>query len=281
MIKENIMEQVPFVKMHGLGNDFVIIDSRISDPKLTSMAIKNICHRHFGVGCDQLIILKDSKKADLAIDFYNSDASLSKACGNGTRCCAALLLSEMQATECRIETQAGIIECWINDNGLISVNMGKPKHSWQDIPLSHDMPTDNLPLNIEGLANPSSLSMGNPHTVFIVEDIEAIDIETIGKHVENHEFFPERSNVEFVQIIDRKNIRLRVWERGAGITLACGSGTCAALAALVQKNLTHKAITAELDGGKLHVEMDPDGHVILTGPIAVSFGGTLSESLWV
>ncbi len=274
------MEPIAFVKMHGLGNDFVIIDSRIHEPQLTPIAIQNICDRHRGVGCDQLVILKPSDRADLKLTFYYSDGSQSGACGNGTRCCVALLLSEMEAEECVIETASGLLSCWVGDNGLIHVDMGKPQLSWQDIPLSCDIPTDALPLNIEGLNNPSSLSMGNPHTVFIVDDVDVIDIETIGTQVEHHAFFPERTNVEFVQSIDKQNIRIRVWERGAGITLACGSGTCAAVVALAQKNLISREVTAQVDGGFLHVNWQKNNHVILSGPIAVTFGGTLSESLW-
>ncbi len=274
------MESVAFVKMHGLGNDFVIIDSRISDPNLTSIAIQNICDRHLGVGCDQLIILAHSTKADLKLTFYNNDASLSKACGNGTRCCAALLLSELEADECCIETASGLLSCWVDDNGLINVDMGQPKFGWQDIPLSKHMPTDELPLNIQGLTNPSVISMGNPHTIFIVNDVNHIDIKSLGAQIEHHDFFPERTNVEFVQIIDKYNIRIRVWERGAGITLACGSGTCAATVALAQKKLINRKITAQVDGGFLQVHWQKDNHVILSGPIALSFAGTLSENLW-
>ncbi len=274
------MEAVSFIKMHGAGNDFVIIDSRIHDPKLTPIAIKNICDRHLGVGCDQLIVLRQSKKADLGITFYNSDGSVSAACGNGTRCCAALLLSELEKDECVIETDAGLRGCWIEDNGLIHVDMGKPKLNWQDIPLASHMPTDNLPLDIEGLSTPFAVSMGNPHAVFIVENIDDISVEKIGKYVENHEFFPERTNVEFVQIIDEKNIRLRVWERGSGLTLACGSGTCAAVVATVQKQKTQRDVSVCADGGTLHVRWHKDNHIVLSGPVAISFGGTLSESLW-
>ncbi len=273
------MEPVPFIKMHGLGNDFVIIDRRISDPKLTPMAIKNICDRHFGVGCDQLILLSPSPKADLALTFYNSDGSISAACGNGTRCCAALLLSELEDNECRIETDSGILPCWIGDDGLIHVDMGKPKRGWQDIPLAKDMPTDAIPLHITGLDNPSVINMGNPHTIFTVDNIDDIDIKSIGPQVEHHEFFPERTNVEFVQIISRKHIRIRVWERGAGITLACGSGSCATIVALAQKKLIDRNVTVQVDGGLMNVHWQKDDHVVLSGPIAVSFGGTLSESL--
>ncbi|MFV0431428.1 MAG: diaminopimelate epimerase [Alphaproteobacteria bacterium] len=276
-------EPVSFIKMHGAGNDFVIIDSRIHDAQLSKAAIVNICHRHFGIGCDQLIELcsPKHKDADIYIKIYNSDASLSAACGNATRCVAALLMSEKEDDTCIIETDAGLLPCIVDDEGVINVDMGKPKFNWQDIPLAEELPTHELPLNIEGLSNPYVLSMGNPHCIFVVEDITKIDIEKIGSLVENHPFFPERCNVEFAQIFSKEHIRMRVWERGSGVTLACGSGTCATVVALAKKGLVKRKVKVSVDGGTLGVEwVREDDHVILSGPIAISFGGTLSESLW-
>lgn len=276
-------EPISFIKMHGAGNDFVIIDNRVHDALLTETAITNISDRHFGVGCDQLIELRapNHKDADILMIIYNSDGSQSAACGNATRCVAALLMSELENDECLIETAAGLLLCAVDDEGVINVDMGKPKFHWQDIPLAQDLPTHDIPLNIDGLGNPYMVNMGNPHAVFVVDDVTKIDLEKIGSMVENHPYFPERTNVEFIEVINKNHIRMRVWERGAGVTLACGSGTCASVVALVKKGLIKRNVKVSVDGGELGVEyLRADDHVILRGPIAISFGGTLSESLW-
>lgn len=281
--KVNMTEPISFIKMHGAGNDFVIIDSRIINAALTEIAIPNICSRHFGVGCDQLIELHAPKHedADIFMIIYNSDGSQSAACGNATRCVAALIMSELESDECIIETAAGLLPCGVDDDGVINVDMGKPEFHWQKIPLSADLPTHAVPLDIEGLDNPYMVNMGNPHAVFVVDDVAKINLEKIGSLVENHSYFPERTNVEFVEVISKSHIRMRVWERGAGITLACGSGTCASVVALVKKGLIKRNVKVSVDGGELGVEyLREDDHVILRGPIAISFGGTLSESLW-
>ncbi len=277
-------EPLPFIKMHGAGNDFVVIDQRIHDVALTSTAIKNIGHRRYGVGYDQLLILSKPKhpEADVFMHIYNPDASKSGTCGNATRCVAALILSDSGSSECIIETEDGLRSCWVEEDGMIYVDMGKPNLEPQKIPMVDGVDALNIPLNLPELPqNPMAVNMGNPHVVFIVDNLETLDIERLGAYVGNHEYFPERTNVEFIQILDDNTIRMRVWERGAGITLACGSGASAATVAAITKANTNRKLDIIADGGKLKVEWcAKTGHVLLSGPVAVSFGGSLSPSLW-
>lgn len=276
---------ISFLKMHGAGNDFVIIDTRFQKLELTSQTIKNICHRHLGVGCDQLIILskpQDKKKAHVFMSIYNQDGSSSSTCGNATRCVAALMLAEIEKSEVKIQTKAGILKAWADQQGLIQVDMGAPNFTPEDLPIaSHIDSLDEIPLNIKGLKNPSAVSMGNPHLVFIVDNMDDIDIAAIAPEIEKHEFFPEQINVEFVQILDKNRLRMRVWERGSGLTLACGSGACASLVIACQKGLIDSSAKIVADGGILEAYWDKDDdHVVLSGPVSIAFGGTLSESLF-
>ncbi len=278
-------DTVSFIKMHGAGNDFVILDLRIHDVSLTPIAITNICDRHFGVGCDQLITLSKPKhkEADCLMSIYNSDGSMAASCGNATRCVAALILADSGQAECIIETKAGLRSCWIEDDGFIYVDMSKPiLDDASKIPIIENIDPANIPLNMEEISiNPMAIGLGNPHAVFIVDDISAIDIKTLGPKIEHHPVFPEQTNVEFVQILDDQNIRMRVWERGVGITFACGSGACASAIAAIIKKQTKRKLDVHVDGGTLKVQWCAQtGHVILSGPIAISFGGSLSPSLW-
>jgi diaminopimelate epimerase len=269
---------IAFTKMHGLGNDFVVIDRRQGGATPTAAQIRHIADRHRGIGCDQLVLVEPpaSATADVAFRFYNQDGSESGACGNGTRCAAALVMGETGADRLAIETQAGPLAAEKRAGGLYAVNMGAARTGWRDIPLGKEMDTLNVPLTVGPLADPVAVGMGNPHCVFFVDDAEAVDLDTFGPQIENHPLFPERTNVEVAAITGKDRIRLRVWERGVGITLACGSGACATGVAASRRGLTGRNVEIAVDGGGvLSVEWRADGDVILTGPVAYSFSGAI------
>ena len=263
-------EGLPFLKMHGLGNDFVIIDARGSQNPVTASLARAVGDRFFGVGFDQLVVLRDSDEADIAVDFWNSDGSAADACGNASRCVSRLIMDETGKDHLTLRTGRGLLQAVDAGNGLIGVNMGHPQLVWNEIPLAGDVDIDALP--IEGA--PGAAGMGNPHCVFVVDDAEAVPLETIGPKIEHHPLFPERTNVEFIQILDRENIRMRVWERGGMITKACGSGACAAAVVAHRKGLTDRKVTLHLDGGDLLIEWRDDG-VWMTGPTQLVFSGRL------
>lgn len=268
------MREVNFRKMHGLGNDFVIIDTRVQDLQLTTNEICLICDRHFGVGCDQLVMLSQSDQADIYVQFYNGDGSQSGACGNATRCVADILMNETRLDQCVIETDAGHLHARRAENNFITVNMGEPALDWNQIPLASDMDTLKLPFT----GAPTAVNMGNPHCVYFVDEIVDNNVNEIGKVTENNELFPERTNVEFVHKIDENHFRQRTWERGAGVTLACGSGACAVAVAAIRNDFAQKdtLMTITLDGGDLLIEWKTsDNCVYMTGPVAHIFDGTL------
>jgi diaminopimelate epimerase len=258
----------PFLKMHGLGNDFVILDSRSEDLNLSPDRIKHISDRHFGVGCDQLIVLERSSQADIFMRIYNPDASESGACGNATRCVASLLMNEKKSDRIVVETISGLLPCTRNGTD-VTVDMGLPRLDWNQIPLASEMDT----LDVDGAV---CVNMGNPHAVVFVEDAEAVDLEKEGRPREHSAIFPQRANIEFVHVIDRNTVRARVWERGAGVTLACGSGACAVAVAAIRKGLTDRNVTVRMDGGELRLEWrEVDGHVYMTGAASLAFKGAL------
>ncbi|MDR0645853.1 MAG: diaminopimelate epimerase [Elusimicrobiota bacterium] len=266
------MKTISFIKMDGLGNDFMIIDGRNEKIKLTSADIKKAASRRTGVGFDQLFILEKSRKADVKMIIFNSDGSPACACGNGARCVADFIFNETSKKEILIEAPANrMLEA--RRAKLITVNMGKPSFDWRAIPLARKTDIMNMPQIIKGLGAPLALSMGNPHAVFFVKDVNKIDISKLGSEVENNKLFAQRTNVEFAQIITPSRIRMRVWERGAGITSACGSGACAVLAAAVKKGLAKNKADILMDGGKLIIEWDKNGDVLMTGPVHKSFRG--------
>lgn len=273
---------LPFVKMHGLGNDFVIIDGRANGFLPDESFCLRVADRHRGVGYDQLIIMgaPQNSSADLFMHMYNADGSTAGACGNATRCVARLLFEETGKTEGVIQTVSGLLKVWKEDGGLIAVDFGPPRLNWEQIPIAKEM--DTLSISVEGLDVPPAccVSMGNPHAVFFVPDVAAIPLAEVGPKLEHHPLFPQRSNIEFAQILDQANIRMRVWERGAGITEACGSGSCATLVAAVRRGLSNRRAVIHLDGGQLTVTWrEEDGHVILSGPTALSFRGALEDEL--
>jgi diaminopimelate epimerase len=263
---------VPFLKMHGLGNDFVIIDARETESPITSQVAKAIGERHFGVGYDQLVVMTNSQKADVELIFWNSDGSLSDACGNASRCVARLIMDENNSEEITLKTGSGVLLARKGSNGFISVNMGHPQLDWDLIPLKEKV--DLLELPIEG--RPAAVGMGNPHCVFVVDDVNLVELVSWGSKIETHELFPKKTNVEFIQIIDQKNIRQRTFERGAGETLACGSGACAVAVVAHLKGLTERNVNIYLDGGQLSIDWLEDG-IWMTGPTSFVFKGILSS----
>ena len=262
---------LPFMKMHGLGNDFVVLDAREGEVALSKKIISGIADRHFGVGFDQLAVISKGE-FDAHLTFYNADGSGSLACGNATRCIARYLMDETSKENLILTTMHGQIPAVDLGNGVTSINMGKPGLEWNKVPLSENIPTLELP--IEG--SPTATGMGNPHCTFFVEDAEKINLEEMGPKFENHPLFPERTNVQFASIIARDQIRMRVWERGAGVTLASGSSSCATAVAANRKGLTEKKVQIELDGGILSVDWREDG-VWMTGPTMQVFTGSFSK----
>ena len=262
--------ELQFTKMHGCGNDFIIIDNRTQQLELNKDEIILLCDRHYGIGCDQLVIINDNNNNNVAAyaQFWNSDGSVSATCGNATRCIASILFKETGNDALNIETPNGVIECRKKNNELISVNIGKPKIVWNEIPLSKEVSTLKLPLEGE----PTGTNFGNPHCTFFVDDLNEVDVQDRGPTIENHVLFPQKTNVQFVKIFDRAHIKIRVWERGAGITLASGSSSCAAVDAGIRRGLLDNRVNVELEGGIVEVEKKKTG-VWLTGPTKNVFFG--------
>lgn len=272
-----------FRKMHGLGNDFVVLDARAEPLVLQADAVRRIADRHRGVGCDQLIVIEPaSPGADAFMRIWNGDGSRVAACGNASRCVGALLLGESGRDSGTLQTEAGLLAFRSAGPGRIAVDMGPPRLGWQDIPLAHACDTLSLPLAREMLAEPVGVSMGNPHAVFFTPDADAVPLERLGPLLEHDPLFPERCNIEAVTVIGPSALRMRVWERGAGITQACGTGACAsAVAAILRGLVPAGTVTVQLDGGPLDIAWDgtPGGSVSMTGAVAQSFTGTLPAEL--
>jgi diaminopimelate epimerase len=275
------MTGIAFIKMHGLGNDFVVIDARERPVALTGRQVRAIAERHTGVGCDQLIIVEPphSGAADAFMRIYNADGGEVSACGNATRCVASRLMGETGGRPIRLETAATVMEAHHLPDSTIAVDMGEPRFDWQDIPLALPENTLHLDLIVGPLHNPAAVSMGNPHAVFFVDDIGAIDIARYGPELEHHKLFPERANIGVAMVLGPHRIRLRVWERGAGLTKACGTGACAAVVCAHRRGLTERKVEVIVDGGILGIEWRDDNHVMMTGPVAASFTGTIEPSL--
>lgn len=253
-----------FMKMHGLGNDFVVIDARTQDIQITPAMAKGIAHRQLGMGFDQLAVIfaaKEGASADAHLVFYNADGSTSAACGNATRCIARYLMDQSGKDGLNLTTDRGELAAKDAGNGLTSVNMGAPQLLWDEIPLSEEM--DTLELPIEGA--PTATGMGNPHCTFFVEDAELIPLEEFGPRYEHHPLYPERTNVQVAHVVGPDHLRMRVWERGVGVTLASGSSSCATAVAAVRKGLTGRNVQIDLDGGTLWIDWREDG-VWMTGP---------------
>jgi diaminopimelate epimerase len=273
-------DALPFRKMHGLGNDFVVVDARARAVSLDPAAVRAIADRRTGVGFDELLIIERPRDGgDAFMGVRNADGSVSASCGNGARCVAGLLMTETGKDKIVLETAAGPVIAWRAERDLIAVDMGPAYAAWNEIPLREAHDTLHVPVSEGPLKDPVAVSVGNPHAVFFVPDVAAIDLATIGAKLERHPMFPERANIEIVQVLGRKHLRMRVWERGAGITRACGTGACAVGVAAARRGVADRAVTITLDGGDLQIVWREDGHVIMTGPIAESFSGTLDPSL--
>lgn len=264
---------LPFMKMHGLGNDFVVVDARQGENPVTDALARGIADRHRGVGFDQLAVIGKPDDGAVRLTFYNADGSLSAACGNATRCIARYLLDESGDAAITLKTERGLLEARDAGRGLTSVNMLHPQLDWQEIPLAQEM--DTLVLPIEG--EPTATGMGNPHCSFFVTDIEAANLEDIGARMEHHPLFPQRTNVQLAQIVGTDHIRMRVWERGVGVTLASGSSSCAVAVAAARRGLTGRSVRVDLDGGTLDIDWREDG-VWMTGPTMHVFSGALSPA---
>jgi diaminopimelate epimerase len=268
-----------FVKMHGCGNDFVIMDERLEPFALSPARAAAIADRHTGIGCDQLVVIQTAGPgADASIRILNPDGSEAGACGNATRCVAEVLSRETGKTSIVIRTISGDLPAFLRPDGQIQVDMGPARLDWTEIPLSRPMDTLRLDLSADAVAEPAAASMGNPHATFFVADLDAIPIVRIGPRLEHDRLFPHRANIGFAQVLDAATIRLRVWERGAGLTLACGSGACAALVNAHRRGLTNRRARVILDGGALEIEWRDDGHVLMTGPVATAFTGQIDQS---
>ena len=260
--------RLPFMKMHGLGNDFVVVDARVAVRPIDAPLAQALADRHRGVGFDQLAVISAVEGADAHLTFWNADGSLSAACGNATRCIARFLMEETGRDALVLTTDHGRLAAQDAGNGLTSVNMGPPQLDWRDIPLAEAVDVDRLP--IEGA--PVATGMGNPHCTFFVEDAEAVDLAARGAEMEHHPLYPQRTNVQFASVIGPDHLRMRVWERGAGVTLASGSSSCATAVAAARRGLTGRKVTISLDGGDLQIDWREDG-VWMTGPTAHVFNG--------
>jgi diaminopimelate epimerase len=278
--------RIAFRKMHGLGNDFVVIDRRRSDIPIDAALARAVADRHTGIGCDQLIAIEAPRDptAQAFMRIINADGSEAEACGNGTRCIARLIAEETGTSRVRLETLAGLLDAELLADLRVAVDMGPARTGWRDIPLAREMDTLRVDLAVGNLANPVCTSIGNPHATFFVDDADAVDLPRLGPVLEHDKLFPERANIGVATVRYRRGIRLRVWERGVGETLACGSAACAALVAAHRRGLTERQATVALDGGDLDILWRPDGgkgggHVMMTGPATLAFEGTVDAAL--
>ena len=263
-------QQISFMKMHGLGNDFVIVDSRGPGPLISEEMARRLGNRHLGVGFDQLAVISDSPQADVALTFFNADGSTAGACGNATRCVAQYEMQRLGRTTLSLITERGILQAR-QQGALVSVNMGHPMLNWDEVPLAREMDTLHLPL--EG--QPTATGMGNPHCTFFVENADAIDLAQLGPKFEHDPLFPERTNVQFAHVLGENRLRMRVWERGVGVTLASGSSSCATAVAAARLGLTGPKVEIQLDGGSIHIDWREDG-VWMTGATMHVFDGQLT-----
>jgi diaminopimelate epimerase len=267
-----------FYKMHGLGNDFVVFDGRENGLALDEETARAISDRRRGVGCDQVIVIeRPNAGGEAFMRIYNADGDEVEACGNAARCVARLLMEEKDKACVSIDTRGGLLECQDAQSGFVVVNMGQPGLGWRDIPLAQEMDTAAFPLQIENQEfMATAVSMGNPHCVIFTENAERVPLGKLGPQIEHHRFFPARTNVEFVQALSPDHLRMRVWERGAGITQACGTGACATLVAAHRRGLSPRAAEIILDGGILNIVWRAeDDHVLMTGPASLSFKGDI------
>ncbi len=275
--------RVPFRKMHGCGNDFVVFDERSGALGFTPARAAALADRRTGIGCDQFITIEpppSGSNADAFMRIRNPDGSEAGACGNATRCVASMLSTETGRARQVIRTVAGNLPADVLPDGRVQVDMGPARLDWPDIPLSRPMDTLHLDLALGAVADPAAASMGNPHATFFVAGLDTLPIDLLGPALEHDALFPERANIGFAQVLAPDRIRLRVWERGAGLTLACGSGACAALVNAHRRGLTGRRAAVVVDGGELAITWREDGHVLMTGPVATAFTGEVTLEAW-
>lgn len=258
-----------FKKMHGLGNDFVILDGRVAPIEMTAARASALADRSTGIGCDQLILIEPSTRATAKMRIFNADGGEVAACGNATRC-VALLLGDGGV----IETAAGLLHAETTSGGA-TVDMGKPRFAWDDIPLAYAMDTAAMPVAWDGLSHPTAVNVGNPHVIFFVPDLAAVDLAEIGPLIEHDPLFPERVNVNVAQITGPQALRLKVWERGAGLTQACGTGACATAVAAIRQGKVASPVTVTLPGGDLVIDWENGGSIRMTGPATFVFEGEI------
>ncbi len=267
---------IPFRKMQGTGNDFVVLDGRTHKLNMTNALAKRLSDRHFGIGCDQLVVLAEPKNgADVAMRIFNADGSEISTCGNATRCVADIVMTEMGKDEASMETLAGVRTGSRSGDGSVTVNMGTPKTEWAEIPLKESRNTLHLGIEEGLMRDPVAVNMGNPHAVFFVRDLHHIKIAEWGAKLEHNPLFPKAANISAVQVMNENTLKMVVWERGAGVTLACGSAACAAVVAGVQREVCARKVTVELPGGSLQIDWTREGDVLMTGPVAYVFTGEI------
>lgn len=261
--------------MHGTGNDFVVLDGRAQSLTMDATIVKRLADRHFGIGCDQLVLLEPSSVAEVKMRIFNADGSEITTCGNATRCVADFMMRETGKSEATIETGAGVLSGNRAENG-VQVNMGAPRFGWQEIPLSEPRNTLHLGLQEGLLMDPVAVNMGNPHAIFFVRDLHHIKMAEWGPLLEHHPLFPQRANISAVQVLAPNHLKMVVWERGTGLTMACGSAACAAAVAGVQREISERRVQVDLPGGSLQVEYTREGPVLMSGPVAYVFEGQIA-----
>lgn len=265
--------RVPFIKMHGLGNDFVVLDGRTAAlPALTRPFASAVADRKTGIGCDQLIVLEQSARADVRMRIFNADGGEVEACGNASRAVGLLLGDRAQ-----IETLGGDLSVFRSDEA-VSVDMGEPQFEWQQIPLGYAMDTRHMPVGWDLLDSPTAVNVGNPHVIFFVNDVDAVELDRLGPEIEHDPLFPERVNVNVAQVTAPDRIRLRVWERGVGETRACGTGACASAIGAMRRGLVQRKVAVAMTGGELDIEWTEANRIIMTGPATVSFTGQFESA---
>ena len=274
-----------FRKMNGLGNDFVVLDARAGPIAISEGQARAIANRKTGIGCDQLIVMENSAVADVRMRIWNAEGGEVPSCGNASRCIADLIFGERRSESATIETMGGFLVATKAGERLVTIDQGLPKFGWKDIPLSEDFPdTRHIelqigPIDAPLLHSPSVVNVGNPHCIFWVKDLNVVDLARVGPMLENHPLFPERANISLAQVVARNHVLLKVWERGAGLTQACGTAACATMAAGHRIKIIDTECTITLPGGDLLMRVDDEGHVMMTGPAAYDYEGTLPEGL--
>ncbi|WP_419799993.1 diaminopimelate epimerase [Terasakiella sp.] len=277
------MSGLPFIKMHGLGNDFVVLDARTTPIDLSVSQVQAMADRRTGAGCDQFIVMETAqhKDADVFMRIRNADGNEVEACGNATRCIARIIMDETGKSDVVVQTVVGLLRASAGEKGNVCVNMGPARLNWDEIPTAEACDTLNMPVTVGPLEGPVGVNVGNPHAVYFVDDCETVDLMAAGPHVETHPFFPERINVEVVSKLDGNRLRMRVWERGVGITQACGTGACATLVAAVRRGMIEgRKAEVILDGGPLTIEWLENGEILMTGPASRAFSGSFDLAVY-